>query len=229
MLAPNGIRGELRTSLVADGVSWGCFAFFRAEKDFTEDECDFAHEVGTLLARAFRAAGVRARATGASAALWPGVVVLAADRRVESITAPARRWLDELGAPFPGESSNLPLVVHAIAERVRGTGAAANARVLGTSGDWIEVLGSPAEDNAERVVIVLQAATAPSLVPLISAAHGLTPRERELAALAVRGYATKEMAARLFISPHTVQQHLKSIFAKTGVRSRRELVARVYG
>lgn len=118
--------------------------------------------------------------------------------------------------------------MHAIGARVSSSGEPASARVLGASGEWIELLGSPAEGDPGRVVLVLQAATAPSLVPLICAAYGLTPRERELADLIYQGLPTKDIAARLFISPNTVQQHLKSIFAKTGVRSRRELVARVF-
>ncbi|MCU1686984.1 MAG: LuxR family transcriptional regulator [Amycolatopsis sp.] len=78
------------------------------------------------------------------------------------------------------------------------------------------------------MAVILQAATAPAVAPLISLAYGLTARERELTELVLHGCDTAGIAARLFISRHTVQDHLKSIFAKTGVRSRRDLVTRVF-
>jgi DNA-binding CsgD family transcriptional regulator len=230
LLRPLDIRGELRAALVVDGACWGCFAFFREDPmDFTADERDFAHDVASLLGNSFRAAGVRARMTGRVAALWPGLILIGEDRRVESITTPARKWLEELG--FPGDVNHdaLPYALITVAERVRGNVGEASARVLGASGDWIQVLGSPAlGGDPGRVAVILQAATIPSIAPLISAAYGLTARERELTDLVLRGCATAEIARRLFISPHTVQGHLKAIFAKTGVRSRRDLVSRVF-
>jgi DNA-binding CsgD family transcriptional regulator len=59
-------------------------------------------------------------------------------------------------------------------------------------------------------------------------AYGLTQREREITRPVLIGKSTTQIADDLVIAPVTVQQHLKSIFAKTGVHSRRDLVCTVF-
>ncbi|MGW6709245.1 LuxR C-terminal-related transcriptional regulator [Streptomyces sp. NPDC054956] len=69
----------------------------------------------------------------------------------------------------------------------------------------------------------LSASAVPALAGL--AAPGLTPREREIAALAARGLASRAIAGRLSLSPRTVDNHLTSIYAKLGIPGRSDLAA----
>lgn len=60
----------------------------------------------------------------------------------------------------------------------------------------------------------------------ILGADALTPREREVAGLAVEGLTAREIAERLFIGRRTVETYLATAYAKLGVGSRLELVRR---
>jgi DNA-binding CsgD family transcriptional regulator len=71
----------------------------------------------------------------------------------------------------------------------------------------------------------LRSATAGETFELLCRVYALSPRERDVVSLLVAGLDTRAIAKRLFISPHTVQDHLKSVFAKVGIHSRRELLA----
>ena len=66
------------------------------------------------------------------------------------------------------------------------------------------------------------------LAPLIADAYGLTDRENLVTELVAKGLPTNDIGQRLHLSVYTVQDHLKSIFDKTGAGSRGELVARLY-
>ena len=70
--------------------------------------------------------------------------------------------------------------------------------------------------------------TPPSSPRSCSKAYGLTPREQEIAQLMLKGATTMQAAQRLAISRHTVGDHIKAIFEKTGARTRGELSATLF-
>lgn len=77
---------------------------------------------------------------------------------------------------------------------------------------------------ADQAAMELKATgeTARRRVP--STADELTPQERQIALLLADGQSIREVAARLFLSPKTVEYHLRKVYTKLGIHSRTELV-----
>ncbi len=80
----------------------------------------------------------------------------------------------------------------------------------------------------DGIAVSIETCSPTERVGLFHSCWGLTEREAELVDLAA-GADTRAVAQRMFLSEHTVQDHLKSIFDKTGTRSRRELLKRATG
>lgn len=72
-------------------------------------------------------------------------------------------------------------------------------------------------------------ADARGIAAALAARHGLTAREAEVAERLLAGDSNKRLAAGLGISPHTARHHTERVFAKLGVRSRKEMMARGAG
>ncbi|MEW2506666.1 helix-turn-helix transcriptional regulator [Amycolatopsis sp. NPDC047767] len=83
--------------------------------------------------------------------------------------------------------------------------------------------GSALGDGA--IAVTIEPACQADLRPLLMRAHKLSAREREVAALAAKGLTNVELASALFITRHTVADHLKAIYDKLGVNSRGELTS----
>jgi DNA-binding CsgD family transcriptional regulator len=88
------------------------------------------------------------------------------------------------------------------------------------------VLHASHVDGAGGALIV-EAARPVEVAEVLSAAYGLSSRERDVVGLVLRGESNRAAARALGISEHTVKEHLKSVFAKIGVLSRGELAARL--
>ena len=236
-----GIGDELRISFVADdGTYWGAAGFLRDEDRpwFTEDDVSFAASLSEILAEAFRRALVAAMATPADELITvgPGVVVFDEHGWAESISPAAEYWIKEMVEEPCPEPLTESKVLQAVAARARAMRdvrdplqLSARSRVQTRTGSWLVVYGTPLYGGADgRTAVIIQPATPNEVAPLVAAAYGLTSRESQITRLCMQGRSTKEIALALHVAPYTVQDHLKSIFGKTGVRTRNELVGQVF-
>ena len=115
------------------------------------------------------------------------------------------------------------------AEGRQAPGEVALARVLSRSGRWVVLHGATlVGQGARRVAVIVEPVRPAHIAPLLMSAYGLTEREQDVTGLVLQGDSTAAIADRLVLSASTVQQHLKSIFEKSGVRSRRDLVGKVF-
>jgi DNA-binding CsgD family transcriptional regulator len=163
------------------------------------------------------------------------MIVLGPDWNPELMSPGVEEWLRDLPDGNLA-ASRLPTAVLAVAGRAAGSASSTDdpaevavARVLTRSGRWVVLHGVPlAALDSQRVAVIVEPAHPSRIVPLLMSAYGLTDREQQLTRLILQGFSTMEIADRLVISVHTVQAHLRSIFTKTEMRTRRDLVTKIF-
>ena len=127
----------------------------------------------------------------------------------------------------------MPFEAYVYAARVRAAAegrqpqGTPRARVRTRTGVWLLMHGSMLE-GTDQLALIIEPAKAADVAPLIVEAYGFSQRELEVTRLIASGLGTSEIAAKLFLSPHTVRDHVKAVFEKVGVSSRGELVAKVF-
>ncbi|HZO37217.1 MAG TPA: response regulator transcription factor [Solirubrobacteraceae bacterium] len=101
--------------------------------------------------------------------------------------------------------------------------SAAAARAAGASGFVTKDWAAADVANAVRMVALGMSVFEPTAE---EPPGGLSPREREVLELIATGATNAEIAAQLFLSPHTVKEHTSALYRKLGVRNRAEAVQR---
>lgn len=220
------------------GAAWGMLGLYREpdQPRFDAGELAFLREVSGHLAEGAQRGLLVGEASDPDGPDAPGLVVLREDWSVESLTPGVERWLAALPDGAWETYGKLPPSVLSLAGRALRTaehenepGEVALARVLSREGRWVVLHGAAlVADGARRVAVIIEPGNSARISPLLMAAYGLTDREQDVTRLVLRGDSTAQIADTLCVSPNTVQQHLKSVFEKTGVRSRRDLVGKVF-
>jgi ATP/maltotriose-dependent transcriptional regulator MalT len=170
--------------------------------------------------------GELARRTGGAWALGVAArcqALLADDRAFEDHYAEAMSQLGRTSAPFERARTELSL-----GERRRRAGRRAYARApIRSALQTFQRLD--ARPWADRARSELRACGGQSREPVSAATEGLTPHELQVALVVARGATNREAAAALFVSPKTIDFHLRNVYRKLGVRSRTELAHALAG
>ncbi|MEO8510599.1 MAG: helix-turn-helix transcriptional regulator [Chloroflexota bacterium] len=164
-----------------------------------------------------------------------GPVVLLLDDRlnVMSQTDASEDWLRALVPAGTGQPT-IPASAYNVAAQLLATedgvdAHPARARAHLANGLWITLRAARLGGSGGNIAVTIEEASPVDRLEIFCLAFGLTAREGELMRALATGADSKELAARLFVTEHTVQDHLKSIFARTSTHSRRELVSRALG
>lgn len=223
------------TIRTTSGQPWGAVIYTRSGGRFDRKDIDFLKTITPHVAQGVQRGFLVGEAADPEGPEAPGLVVLDEHWDISSATPGVERWLEELSADGDIDRKLPPAVVSVAARALRtaygeeAPGEVAMARVLTRSGRWVLLHGATLmADRTRRVAVIVEPAQPARITPLLMVAYGLTEREQEVARRVLCGDSTTEIAAAMFVSPHTVQQHLKSIFEKTAVHSRRELVGKVF-
>jgi len=229
IFAPLGFDGEARVVFRAHGSSWGGAGLVREQGDrpFDEDELTFLAEIADDVGHGLRRSLARGAGT-VSEQRAPGVLIVDEQLHTISATGHAEHWR----ALMPPETEQAIEGTVLAAQGFPAGDSRRRARLRLTTGEWLSIHASPLETsgtNARLTAVTLEPVGLEERVRLMTRLHGLSPRERDVTQLVCAGRSTDEMATELFISQHTLRDHLKSIFAKVGVASRPALMATLSG
>jgi DNA-binding CsgD family transcriptional regulator len=238
LLRAHGLEHRAHAVLCSDGQMWGSWCLFRepASPTFGEKELRFLRAIAPCVGYGMRLAAAMEKAVVSSASdSAPGVVVIDGRGRITLRSGPATAHLEDL-TNVGIDTGALSYAVVSVLARLRAAHAAgegplaAEVRAQGRSGRWYVLRASLSEPDASgesaRVIVIepLGAREAPTS---LSQLYALSPREREVLSLVLRGESTKRIAAQLGLSPYTVQDYLDQACEKVGVRGRKALLAKL--
>jgi DNA-binding CsgD family transcriptional regulator len=223
---------------------FGCWAFldlWRVGRDarFTDEDEEFLTRVAGPITDALRQCQAHTfdlRETD-RARTGPVMLALSPELEVRAQTPETDEYLRRLVPPDAGRAP-IPAGAYNVAAQLlaveRGVDShPPSARVHLTGGIWVTLraarMGGSALADDQDIAVSIEPTSPAERTALYVRASGLSTREAELVTLLATGADTREVARRMFLSENTVQDHLKSIFAKTGTRNRRTLLVRAIG
>ena len=236
-LAPQGYGDEVRAVCKTGGSTWGTMDLFREKgrTPFNSQDLSFLAAIGPLVAAALRSFAAATTKPLAATSEAPGTALFL-NGSLLSLDDQADQWFVELAGPT---WRALPLSMTGVYAAVARAQAVADGlergpaavRLRASSGRWLSVHASALRTYGGApgpIAVTIAPAKSAQIAPIIVEAYCLTAREQQITQAVARGLSNQEIAAEMFLSSYTVRDHLKAIFAKVGVGSRGELVAKLF-
>jgi len=239
--------GDVASVVFADQFGcWGFLDFWRndAREPFSAADAEFIASLIAPLTKALRRSQARTFIQPAAPQrhqAGPVVLTLDDDLRITSRTAASQAWLNVLLPPDPDERA-IPASVYNVAAQLIAVeegvdNQPASARTHLADGFWLTLRAArlpaserePGSAASGALVVTIEESSATERLELFGRAFGLSAREYELLSLLATGSDTRAMARQMSLSEHTIQDHLKSIFAKTQASDRITLLSRALG
>jgi DNA-binding CsgD family transcriptional regulator len=224
-----------------DHGCWGWLDLWRSagHRRFDDRELDYLAAIAAPVTEALRRAQARTfdDVTPSPDRAGPVALLLSPTLEVKAQTPETQRYLRAL-VPPEGDGRPVPAGAYNVAAQLLALEAGVDdhqptARVHLDGGAWLTLRAARAAPEAPEtdhdIAVTIEPSSPSERRELFARSHALSPRETEVLDHLLRGGDTRAIAKALYVSQHTVQDHLKSIFAKTGNHSRRALLTRVAG
>jgi DNA-binding CsgD family transcriptional regulator len=221
---------DVASVVLRDAHGWWAFLDLWSTEPYDDRALELLRSVAPSLTHGLRRAVASTLVMGAPVAGGPAVLVLDDELAIVGRTSASEERLAQL---LPGPGRPIPAAAYNIAAQLLAREAGVDdhepsGRVHLGGGTWMTLHASRLQPDGS-IAVTIEPATAAERLDLFARGHALSRRETEVLTQLAQGRETTEVASAMALSPFTVQDHLKSVFAKTGVRSRRDLVARVLG
>lgn len=219
---------------------WGFLELWRIGGDtFDDSDVAFLSSAASPITSALRRAIASTFRTARPTKPTPGPVVLmlSPELEVKAQTPETDKYL-RLLVPPEGDRPPVPSAAYNVGAQLCATEAGIDAhpptaRVHFADGIWLTLRAARISDqlpaHTADIAVTIERSSPGERLKVFTLASGLTQRESEVLRHLATGADTRQVAQRMVVSQHTVQDHLKSIFDKTGTRSRNALLAMATG
>ena len=227
-----GVVDTAMTTFADRYGAWGYLELWRTSSPFTEAELAVLTALVPAVTTGLRVAVARtfAHPTDGPRTTGAAVVLLDPDLVVRTQTDDAAQAFSRL-LPPDGSTTAIPAAAYNVAASLiaQEEGVPVGepwSRVHLGAGRWVTARASRL---GEDIAVSIEGSTPSERIDLFSRSQGFSTRESQVVALLGIGLDSREIAGQLFLSEHTVNDHVRAALAKSGTRSRQVLLARATG